>query len=182
MIWNSELWKKELSGIACWLSDVTNKRYQSEKLIFNLEKSIFVGFYIIRKLSEAKTISDETCNFNMKLISYRSLGKPVTFMNWHRVDELYNFSKPKAQNVLLCKVCNQLIHSYVFIPVTTSRTGPVKSILFCSDWKRNQRIYELEIKDIVKIFKLVAHDYPNNVRLTYDKGKQDYVIESHMLT
>jgi hypothetical protein len=176
MIWDSAPWRKELSAIAINITNSSKKRKPSEKLLINLEKNIMIGFYIIRKLIEAKKLSSSTKALKIKVAKYKSLGKPCTLLNWHRLNELFDFSKPMWQHEKLYNICNQIIHSYVFMPNGNSKTGPIKSIIFCSDYNRNNHVLEIMLKDIVEVVSYVIKDYPSSVKITYDGNIKDYIV------
>jgi hypothetical protein len=178
MIWESAIWKNDLLSCAKRIRKLIQRRSPSERAIANLEKDVFMGFYIIRKLIEAHKVSTANEQMLLSCRKHPAKGKRVTFRNWHRIDELYNFPGGSEHRESLRFFCNQIIHSYVFMPITTAKTGPVASIVFSSDRDRQKHLYELSIRDIVNTFELIGNDYPANVRMTYDKAKGDYLVQS----
>ena len=75
-------------------------------------------------------------------------------------------------------LCNQLIHSYVFMPLTSSKTGPVKSILFTSDRQRNNFLYEVSLATLSDVLRTVGNDYPSNSEWKFDSKSGDYHVRN----
>ena len=136
-----------------------------------------LGFYSIRKLIEAKKLSDSVVNQNITASAYTWKGQPVTRVNWLDVDKLYNFDSPQAITKNLMFFCNQFIHSYIFLE-SFNDVHELDGVFVSSDKKRCQALYSLEIDEIIRIFEQVGNDYPTNIVLTHDSKKQDYEVQS----
>lgn len=178
MIWDSSHWKDDLLKTAERFVAITKRRRPSQRLKISLEKEIFIAAYAVRKLMEAKLLSTDTETLQIPVISYPATSKTVTFLNWHHLDHLYDFARGKPVLLPLRKVCNQIIHSYVFVPVVNSMTGPVKRIWFCSDRCRNRCIHELCLVRFAETLKAVGNDYPAHMHCTYDPKEKDYKIKA----
>ena len=179
MIWDSVPWKADLLATAKRLETMMRTRRPSERRLMAMEKDVFVGFYAVRKLIEANKVSTATKELNVPVVMYPSTGKATTTMNWHRVDQLFDFSKGRPNAVRLLDLANWVIHSYVYLPMTTSATGPVKSIIVASDRQRNQSIHEIELSSLASIFELVGRDFPVRYTSTYNDAKQDYDVVAY---
>lgn len=180
MIWESSYWKDDLLKTATKLERKKNQKRWTERTFVNFEKEIFISFYSIRKLIEAHKISGDLINTTINAKSYPSKGKAVTLINWHRIDELYDFSTAQEEKLPLKFVCNQLIHSYVFVP-EFNENSQLAGILFTSDKYRNQKIFSVSIDDVIEILKKVGSNYPNCALSIYDNNKKDYIIISRMI-
>ena len=101
-------------------------------------------------------------------------------MNWHRIDELYDFSTSNIEKISLKFICNQLIHSYVFM-TSFNENSQLTGILFSSDRYRNKKLFSVDINDVIGILRKVGSNYPNSVTLIYDEKKKDYIITSQMM-
>lgn len=178
MIYESSHWKKDLLKTATQLEQIIARRKPSEKLLVDVEKSVLLAAYVVRKLIEAKTISTERETLRIPLRSYSAVGKPVHLLNWHRIQDLYTLETPRDSDMLLRDVCNQLIHSFVFVPLTSSRTGPVKAVLFSSDRQRNRRLHELALDTFANVLREVGNDYPACAHYSFDTAKMDYDVRT----
>ena len=123
-------------------------------------------------------------------------------MNNHRFMELYDFEQPKKDKFNLTFLINQIVHSYIFSPkFDVNREEALKSIedkatvtwdeiseaidsvkieltgiLFCSDDKRNEFIYELGIKDIIDLFRKTGNCNVTSSSRTFNEKKKDYDV------
>ena len=180
MIWESSYWKGGLLRQAQDLHRRAEQRRWPEASLARLEQSLTIGFYSIRKLIEARKLSDSTIGNKVVLRTYASNGKPVTLMNWHRLDELFNFDDSQDRELDLLALCNQFIHSYVFSPVF-SEQGRLQSVLLSSDRAKSTVLYEVALTQIITVFELVANDYPKQISMVYDPAKRDYKVTAHMI-
>lgn len=162
MIWESHYWKDELLAIATRLN---RRRWASagELTIVRIEQDIMIGFYIVRKLIEAKKITNELAGRSIDIVGHPCIRPPVTLMNWHKIDELYNLKTSQRERIKLLQLANMIIHSYVFITDTDDRGG-LSGIYVNSDYSRNRKIYYLPIKDTIHILKEFGSNYPHMTR------------------
>ncbi|MBA3987207.1 MAG: hypothetical protein H0X63_11695 [Flavobacteriales bacterium] len=184
MIYESYYWKKELLTLADKLHKRTkSKRWWTEAQHGTFEKEVMIGFYIIRKLIEAKTkLTNALVATKFKGIKYPNNGKKVTWRNNHRFHECYDFEKPLTSKYDIIFLCNQFVHSYIFSPCFSSEdeseNSPMtlSSIHFSSDDKRNDWLFEISIESVIKIFKDIGNDYPSSSHQHYDPRKGDWKI------
>lgn len=177
MIYESKFWKDDLIKRAKFLrSKATQKRW-TEVSSARLEQTTMLGFYSIRKLIEAKKLSDLVVNQTVIASSYTWKGQPVTRMNWLDIDKLYNLNSPQTISQNLLFFCHQFVHSYMFLEYFNDKRK-LNGVFVSSDRERYQVLYSLEIDKIIKIFEQVGNDYPTNVALAYNFKKQDYEVQS----
>ena len=175
MIWEFQYWKQDIRKIAQRMKKrVTQSRWPERSLV-NLEKDIFIAFYAIRKLAEATKLSKPIVGMKLPAFSYPSIGKGVTKLNWHRLDEHFDFGEEKPEQLSLRFVYNQIVHSYICMPQMTE-LSTLGGIFFCSDFKRNDRLYCLEIGEIIQCLELVAADDPSSLSMSYDSKSKDYKV------
>ena len=134
-----------------------------------------LGFYTIRKLVEAHQVPDHMVSKGMRLQSCPSTGRAVTFMNYHRFAELYDFSQAAVVSKDLLFVCNQVVHSYVFAPLFRPN-GQLQAILFNSDRTRNRELFIATIKDVVGTFRRVGSSDPASLDMKFDDARSDYRV------
>lgn len=177
MIYESSYWKKDLLQKVKTLKDWKRKRSWGEPSMARLEQLVMLGFYTIRKLSEAHKLSKAVVERKTSLVTYPWRGKPVTVQNWHDADELYDLNNPGTESKDLIFICHQIVHSYVFSPGLT-RSGRLEAILFCSDRLRHSCLFSLPVSTLVQLFQQVGNDYPASARLTFNQKTQDYDVEN----
>lgn len=176
MIYESYVYKNELNRIADRLDKrLVQKRWPDHSL-FLLERDIFIAFYIIRKLIEAKSkISSRTMNMKVKLVQYMPTGKSPNILNDTNIDELYVMDKPSNVAKGLVFLCNQFIHSYIFCPYFETHPQSL-AILFNSFYERTKGPYCLSVADLILIIRKISNDNPSSIRMRYNPEELDYDI------
>ncbi len=178
MIWESAYWKDDLLKIARRMSRRTNQQRWTERARVNVEKDVFLAFYIIRKLIEAKKLTTVVENLSIELNIFPTLGKAVHLSNWHKIDKLYNLCETIRQKRKLQFVCNQIVHSYVFSIATDEESGGLAGVLFCSDKERNKYLYSLSAKTMIDVFEQIGNNDQRKIRMIYDDRYQDWKVWS----
>lgn len=174
MIWESHPWRVDLAKRAQWLLDRQTQRRWPEASCVRVEQCVMVGCYCVRKLIEAKKVTDRVARLSLKLRRHASKGKAVHSMNWHRFDELYNLQRSTKETRTLGFVCNRLIHSFGFALSFDEKTGGLDGLFFCSDRDRNKHLLYLAVSDLADGFLRVAHDDVVTARKTWNPKRADY--------
>ena len=156
MIYDSKFWKDDLLKLAKKLELRLVQKRWSEKSYFAVEKEIFLGFYSIRKLIEAKKISESIANKIYKIYEFKKKSKDINLISEDFSGE-FDFSKSKIVEVSVIKICNQFIHSFFFAPLIPEGNSLI-GFFICSDNKRKTGIYLITIFDIVEIYRLVGNN------------------------
>jgi hypothetical protein len=175
MIWESGDWKEYLLKTALKLSERIRQKRWTERSFFLLERDIFFAFYSIRKLIEAKKLSDYVVETKISLQAFKSMRIPVTRFNRDRIDELYDLQNPSSESIKLKDICNQFIHSYIFVPCF-GELNELDGIIFCSDHTRKHRVFKLAIADLIDALKMVGSDYPFSGLYVFDEKLGDYHV------
>jgi len=175
MIWESAYWKDDLLKRAEFLRQKQRQRRWTERSLAKVEQTVMIGFYSIRKLADANKVSGDVMARQVRVRQFLAVGKPVTLLNWHHIDELYDLRKGQAVYLSLKDLCNQFIHSYCFI-VSFNGQGCFNGVLVCSDHSRRRRLYYVSARAIIGILRNVGRHYPARMTMTYNKNKQDYDV------
>jgi hypothetical protein len=175
MISESYYWKRELLRIAARLRKRLTQTRWPEASLSSVEMNLMVGFYAIRKLAEAKKISDDIVAKQFSLRAYRAVGEPVHRGNAHKFSELFDLYSPVSVKRSLPFLWNQLIHSYIFVPVLGETRG-LDSVLFCSDRERNALLYQLPLPNIVDLFETVGRNDPASLHSVYNQKTQEWEV------
>jgi hypothetical protein len=180
MISESYYWKDDLLRQAEILRVIRRKRRLGERSLAKVERSLLLGFYSIRKLTEADKLSYATIDQKLAITSYSWLGKNITKMNLHRIDELYDLENGRSMELPLRVICNQLIHSYVF-SFLFDASRRLDGIFVTSEQNRRKNLLLLPLDRAVELFETVGRDYPNNSITVFDPETSDYKTKSIML-
>ncbi len=175
MIYESWYWKQDLQKVAERMRKRSTQTRWMERSMVKVEKDLFVSFYAIRKLIEAQKLSKPIMDMTLPAASYPAKGNGVTHFNAHRIDEHFDFDQERLDSLDLPFVCNQIIHSYIFIPYM-KENATLGGILFCSDFKRNERLFRLELDAVISCLERVAADDPSELHAVLDPKSDDFKL------
>lgn len=158
MIWESTPWK---DGLLSDADKLASMNVANEQAAVEFEKTIFIAAIAIRKLMEAKKLTDSVASVNLKCtrVPLRKGGRIPDLGNWHRVDEFYDYTDASDGTITLRSFTNQLIHSYIFGPITADAGGKLVGFFVTSDTERKRHLYEFDIDEIIKVLRLVGNDH-----------------------
>ncbi|NQT21789.1 MAG: hypothetical protein HQ592_18945 [Planctomycetes bacterium] len=178
MIWESGYWKDDLLRLARVLTHKQQQKVWRESSMARVEKSIMTGFYIIRKLMDARKLSDAVVLERVSIQSFPHRGKPVTLMNWDHIDRHYDLDRSHQTSRSLIWLANQMVHSYVFI-VSVDETGGLNGVFFSSDKERNKALHFAEATKVIQKFEQIGGKCPWKERyiLNPDTGDYDVTLE-----
>ncbi|MBZ0122125.1 MAG: hypothetical protein K8H88_34345 [Sandaracinaceae bacterium] len=176
MIYESHYWKDDLLKRADSLAKRANQRRWPDASLAKIEQDVMLIAYSTRKLMEAGKLSNQTAATAVPVSSYAAIGKPVHRMNWHRLDELYDVANPSATSISVKDLCNQIIHSYVFV-VSAGENG-LEGFLVASDRDRNKRLLDVSLPAFLDTVRIIGTDFPNSVSWTWDTKLGDYAVDA----
>ena len=116
-----QYWLNELKLSVVFLERLYRSQEWGEKLEFEVEKSIFVGFYAIRKLLENKHLPNNVISLNWTLTSYPA-STEMDEDHWVRN---YNHNLGFDKQLSLENICHQFVHSVHFAPFVPYKTFAV---------------------------------------------------------
>jgi hypothetical protein len=147
----------------------------TERFICGTERDLSVSFFIIRKLIELHKVGNTTLKHKIKVYSCRAKGKPVTLLNFHKVDELYHLDKKTQEARSIKFIADQFIHSYIIHPYEFT-FRKFEGVILCSDYFRNRCLFWIPIKEIEEVFKVVGNDYPFETSYIFNEASGDYEV------
>lgn len=158
MIWDSVPWKNDLARFAKALDKRKAQLRWTQVSSARLEQEFFFSAFAIRKLIEAKKLSDEVLKVTIKANEHKPVGRLVDLMNWHKIDKLYDLERHTTRHFLLEAYCNQIIHSFIFIPVLQENAEGLMGIYVSSDREKGKGLFYFDLEDIKKMLEYVASD------------------------
>lgn len=181
MIDESFYWKRELSKIARDLRGRKKQRRWPEASFAQIELDVMLGFYMIRKLLEGHKISDSIGKRRFRLPMHRATGKRVTFQNAHRIDTLYDLSRAQTETRTVAFICDQIIHSYIFVPCL-GEAGGWDGIVFASDRQKARGVFLLRGLQVISLFESIARNDPAWIRwqINPGTGEERIAVEPHL--
>src|SRR6266487_5677632 len=159
MIEQHSYWRRDLVRLAGALEKRYRQKRWSNPTRYNIEKEVFLSFYIIRKLIEnnhlkpAVVTSRHTVMWYPIIIGETASTDPKTFvftyLLYHGVQEEWT---PR-------EISNQFIHSFIFSPFRSPR-GDMLGIFFASDRESNTGLYYIKLITVIEIILSAAWNRP----------------------
>lgn len=135
-----------------------------------------IGFYSIRKLVEAHTVSDEIRDRPLHLHGYPWKGSVITFMNWDKIDEKYDLAHPVHVTKTVSWLADQMIHSFAFLP-SFDEEGRLEAVLFNPDRTRLKHLYSISVEEIIALFEEVGVNDPASMKCQFNEKTGDYDVQ-----
>ncbi|SRR6266571_7020830 len=175
---DSAFWKTELFPVIEEIDRLSKFSRFNTRLANTLEQQIMFALFSVRTLIERCKLSQELLSELIDVTAYpKRTSKPVTWLNNHDIDELYNVDAPRSKQVTPLFLCNQVIHSYILIPLHKDRK--FTDILVCSDHQKNRWLYVIPLQRIIKLLNDVAFDYPSRMKISFNPKRRDYDIRNY---
>ena len=176
MIWDSNPWKHDLfKGAACLARLTVQQKPLTDRQRVSIERRLFLGFYAIRKLLEAHKLTDGCSNQVVSVKVYPPTGKAITYFNWHKSDEHFDFDSPSSAAWTLEKLCHQFVHSYIF-HVLERETAGLTGFFIASDKQRPKGLIDIDACTVISVFRTVASDDITSLQWNRDPatGKESF--------
>lgn len=162
LISESFYWKDPLLKTAAYLGRVRLSESTQGKTFARIEKELFIGFYAVRKLLDTFTVTDATRAMTFDVTVHKAV-RQVDYMNYHRLDEVFDLARSTIEKRDLRFLCNQFVHSYIFSVVEDQ--GRLAGFFFASDTARGKYCYFINSNQVRDLFTRVGRDYPSRLEL-----------------
>lgn len=169
MIDDSVPWKSHLWKTAANLERRRIQRRWRASTHFLIERELFHAAYAVRKLIEARKLSDEVEVSNWPAKNYGPPTGVVDIMNRDKIDKFYDLSRFTAEAIALTDLCNQFIHSFVFM-LSCAEEGGLNGVFVASDRARSRRLLWFDIVDVLAMLRSVAEDEIVTMRMQRVQG------------
>lgn len=173
MIEQAELWRLELTRIASRLENRYGQRNWSNRTRFNIEKDIFIAFFVTRKLLEAQHVGPSVRDRAFDVTAYPTAPGAVPTNNPKTFAASFWLTKGSRLPLSLRTICNQFIHSHVFSPFVPFGTNMV-GVFFSSDTAKATRMHYMPLVNVIALIRSVAEDRPITLKVAHDGSK--YVL------
>ena len=172
MLWNTGQWKYELSQIANRLEKRLTQKRWTERTNFLVERDIMVSAYMIRKLHEAHKVSDALNSAPVHVTAYKLVGSAPELYS----DEVEGFDMehPEKRTLKLQQLCNQFIHSFVFIHFFGDAERTWEGVGVASDRDRKKNLHYVESIVLIELIRKVAYEDIVSIGMSTDENGERY--------
>jgi len=115
---------------------------------------------IIRKLSEAKKLSDELEAAVISVIAYPAWSDyRLDFLSAHHVEKGYDLASPRKKSLGPKRLCNLLVHSFVFVPTSDEQGTTCTGFFLNSDRTKTKEVLFITWEDFDLLVDEVVGDH-----------------------
>lgn len=160
MITEPQYWKTEILNCASFLRDKIDQKRWGSVSIGYLERITMSACYGARKLYESGYIDENDFHTPIQLRVHSTLGKGITSKNWRDLNLHYDLNCSSIENHKYSFLCNQFIHSFVFIPVLKSEADRgLQGIAFNSDRSKKNSLFYIDIWNLIDVLAKLGDGY-----------------------
>jgi hypothetical protein len=173
----SYYWRTELRDDLTWLKKHRVYRKWSEKQQVLFERKLMLVAFQVRSLLERPKVNDQARSASMSVLRYKKTGdRPFTVTGSGWPHDRFDMEHPEPATLSVLEVCNQLIHYYWMQTLSEGRA--FVSMLVFSDYQRHKWAYQLQIEDLLQLFRVFGNDSSAVVGMEsqWDEKKQDYIV------
>lgn len=179
MIDDSIPWKEDLLRIADVLERRTAQRRWTERTSFLVERDVMNAAYAVRKLTEARRISDELAAEPVVCGRHSLTGGPVDIWNRYEFYEHYDMERPETVSLSLGEFCNQIIHSWIWmLSATEPPSALFDGIYVSSDRARKRHVYFLPADRLISTFRSVGLDDIVSMQMQRDRNGDMQILKA----
>jgi hypothetical protein len=168
-------WKIELLRIADRLEKRQTQKHWPAQSFFLAERDVMVAAYIIRKLIEAKKLSDDVTSRKVVVIQHPLSGRVPDLTSYKKIWKNYDLQTGTECTLSLRDLCNQVIHSFNWTIVCYEHGG-LGGIFLSSDRERQKILYFVYINLLIVILREVGYDDVVEVQMERDANGELQVI------
>ena len=164
MIQESHEWKKAIKRNNSYIRRMSKNPIDEEDLILDrIQIRIVSNALYVRRLLETPTVASSLSHESINITAYPWTGKVVDYMNNHHFDKAYQINNPRNKDVLGSTLCNQIIHSFVWVWIVDDVEDIISGFMVSSDRKRHSELYTVQLDDFRKFTQNVANSWPTKM-------------------
>lgn len=150
--------------------------------MYLLERDVMTAAYSVRKLVEARKVSDTLSRKSWAASRFERIGPVPDVWNSADPERLFDMSSPAKCSLSTLEVCNQIIHSYLFFPMwrwneETYRRIELDALAFVSDRRRREYLYSMKVETLVALLTQVGDEDVVSVTIRSDKAGLRQIAE-----
>jgi hypothetical protein len=165
LISDSIPWKEELLRVAQSIERRTTQRRWTERTSFLVERDLMNAGYALRRLNEARKVSDELAAQRITVQRHILVRGPIDIWSRHEFWKHFDMQNPQPVDLSLTDFSNQLIHSWVWsLSATEDAPHGFDGVWVSSDWASKTSLYFISAETLIGVFRAVGLDDVVEVR------------------
>jgi hypothetical protein len=151
--------ESDLEGADLW-DDPWEDEPSLQGALLAVERFVFWAAFAVRKLIESQKLSDEfeAEQFPVSLHPRIAAEAPEDLVSSHHLERFYDLAISHKKTLSAKRLCDQLIHSFQFLPVTDEEQRHLAGLLFNSDRTRTDGLFFIEWPEFERLIISAAED------------------------
>lgn len=133
-----------------------------ERALVAVQKFVFWTAVVARKLMEAEKLSDDfdEMRFRVRMCPHTPGHYPWRWsaVAWMELEAYYDLDSHTAVELSPRMICDQLIHSFVFVPTLDDAQRSMSAFYFNSDRTKEKCVYEITWAEFERFLTEIIHD------------------------
>ena len=151
MIDDSIPWKEELLKVADRLDAKTKQKRWTDRTGYLIERDFMVSAYAMRRLIEAFKVSDALRLRQIPVERFELVGRNPDWSNRHKIHKSYDLQNGRRQTLLVMNLCQQIIHSFVFLLSGDGSPGHFDGVYVTSDYDKGKYLFRVRASDYITL-------------------------------
>lgn len=157
MIADSVPWREELYKSALRLQRWNTQSRWTSRTYFLAERDIMMGAYAIRRLIDSGKCSSNLPTRRCQMHWYQLTGRaPRGWRDRFSPEDFYDLFSPRNGELTAARLCNEIIHSYVF--QIFGEEDDTTAVALVSDYDRSKRLWSISFDGLAELFDYVARE------------------------
>lgn len=156
MISESAPWRDELRKSSARLLRWDKQKKWTTRTYFLAERDVMMGAYSIRRLIDSDKSSPQLPNKRLEVRRYALVGRKPMLLDRFSPELLYDVNNPVMAELSVARLCNQIIHSFVF--QIYLKDDSTTSVVFVSDFDRDRHLNGISFRVLAEIFDYVGRE------------------------
>lgn len=164
MIEQDSYWRSDLIRFGERLEKRYRQQKWSNRTRYNVEKEVFLSFYIIRKLIEGKKLDRAVVGSHYTVTKYPIVTGAQPSQDPKTFAIAYQLYRGVTEKLSPEALCHQFVHSYVFSPFTPFGRDMV-GIFFASHRDSKTGLYYIPLVRVIEIIISAGRNRPKKLKL-----------------
>lgn len=156
MIDDSVPWRHELRKAASRLQRWDEQARWSGRTYFLAERDIMMGAYSIRRLIDSGRCSSRLPDKRYSAYRYARIGRIPMHLDRFSPESFYDVASPTTDSLSVARLCNQIIHSFVF--QICAEEDSTAGVVFVSDRDKHKHLYGMSFQTLAALLDYVGRE------------------------
>lgn len=142
---------------------------------FLVERDIMISAYAIRRLNEARKLSDDLASRTFTVRRHALVGGAPDAWGRHEVWKHYDLENGFPVTLGLPALCNQVIHSWIWM-LSADATGALDGVFVSSDRERRRGLYFFSLDLLTGVFTDVGEEDIVEIQMRADERGERQIV------